>query len=198
MIMFGGLLYIMQEIKVNNVIIGKQYEKCENYKKFIEIVKKKDIKVNEVEAGQKINIERNLFFDILWPCIDNMISENAINNNSLVCKLKYKNLSMLFTGDIEEIAEKSILAKYSKNKNILKADVLKVAHHGSKTSSTIDFLKAVKPNYAVIGVGKDNNFGHPSDITIQNLKDMGVKIYRTDEIGEIEIKGITKNKIKKK
>ncbi len=198
MIMFGGLLYIMQEIKVNNVIIGKQYEKCENYKKFIEIVKKKDIKVNEVEAGQKINIERNLFFDILWPCIDNMISENAINNNSLVCKLKYKNFSMLFTGDIEEIAEKAILAKYSKNKNILKADVLKVAHHGSKTSSTIDFLKAVKPNYAVIGVGKDNNFGHPSDITIQNLKDMGVKIYRTDEIGEIEIKGITKNKIKKK
>lgn len=196
--MFGGLLYIMQEIKVNNVIIGKQYEKCENYKKFIEIVKKKNIKVNVVEAGQKINIERNLFFDVLWPCIDNMISENAINNNSLVCKLKYKNFSMLFTGDIEEIAEKAILAKYSKNKNILKADVLKVAHHGSKTSSTIDFLKAVKPNYAVIGVGKDNNFGHPSDITIQNLKDMGVKIYRTDEIGEIEIKGITKNKIKKK
>ncbi|MFR0921969.1 MAG: ComEC/Rec2 family competence protein [Clostridia bacterium] len=188
----------MQEIKVNNVIIGKQYEKCENYKKFIEIVKKKNIKVNVVEAGQKINIERNLFFDVLWPCIDNMISENAINNNSLVCKLKYKNFSMLFTGDIEEIAEKAILAKYSKNKNILKADVLKVAHHGSKTSSTIDFLKAVKPNYAVIGVGKDNNFGHPSDITIQNLKDMGVKIYRTDEIGEIEIKGITKNKIKKK
>ena len=198
MIMFGGLLYIMQEIKVNNVIIGKQYEKCENYKKFIEIVKKKNIKVNVVEAGQKINIERNLFFDVLWPCIDNMISENAINNNSLVCKLKYKNFSMLFTGDIEDIAEKAILAKYSKNKNILKADVLKVAHHGSKTSSTIDFLKAVKPNYAVIGVGKDNNFGHPSDITIQNLKDMGVKIYRTDEIGEIEIKGITKNKIKKK
>lgn len=198
MIMFGGLLYIMQEVKVNNVIIGKQYEKCENYKKFIEIVKKKNIKVNVVEAGQKINIERNLFFDVLWPCIDNMISENAINNNSLVCKLKYKNFSMLFTGDIEEIAEKAILAKYSKNKNILKADVLKVAHHGSKTSSTIDFLKAVKPNYAVIGVGKDNNFGHPSDITIQNLKDMGVKIYRTDEIGEIEIKGITKNKIKKK
>ena len=86
--MFGGLLYIMQEIKVNNVIIGKQYEKCENYKKFIEIVKKKNIKVNVVEAGQKINIERNLFFDVLWPCIDNMISENAINNNSLVCKLK--------------------------------------------------------------------------------------------------------------
>ena len=159
----------MQEIKVNNVIIGKQYEKCENYKKFIEIVKKKNIKVNVVEAGQKINIERNLFFDVLWPCIDNMISENAINNNSLVCKLKYKNFSMLFTGDIEEIAEKAILAKYSKNKNILKADVLKVAHHGSKTSSTIDFLKAVKPNYAVIGVGKDNNFGHPSDITIQNF-----------------------------
>lgn len=188
MTMFGGLLYIMQEIKVNNVIIGKQYETCENYKKFIEIVKKKNIKVNVVEAGQKINIENNLYFDVLWPCRENMISENAINNNSLVCKLKYKTFSMLFTGDIEEIAEKSILEKYSKNVNILKADVLKVAHHGSKTSSTIKFLQAVKPKYAVIGVGKNNNFGHPSDITIQNLDKLGVNIFRTDEMGEIELK----------
>lgn len=83
-----------------------------------------------------------------------MIYENAINNNSLVCKLKYKNFSMLFTGDIEEIAEKAILAKYSKNKNILKADVLKVAHHGSKTSSTIDFLKAVKPIMLSLALAK--------------------------------------------
>lgn len=198
MTMFGGLLYIMQEIKVKNVIIGKQYESCANYKKFAEIVKEKSIKVNVVEAGQKINIEKNLFFDVFWPCSDNMISENAINNNSLVCKLKYKNFSMLFTGDIEEIAEKAILSKYSKNENVLKAEVLKVAHHGSKTSSTIDFLNAVNPNCAVIGVGKNNNFGHPSDITIQNLKKLGVDVYRTDEIGEIEIKCVTKNKILKK
>ncbi len=67
MIMLGGLLYVMQEIKVRNIIIGKQYETSENYKKFITIIKDKNIKVKTVEAGQKINIEKNLFFDVLWP-----------------------------------------------------------------------------------------------------------------------------------
>lgn len=67
MIMLGGLLYVMQEIKVRNIIIGKQYETSENYKKFITIIKDKNIKVKTVEVGQKINIEKNLFFDVLWP-----------------------------------------------------------------------------------------------------------------------------------
>lgn len=67
MIMLGGLLYVMQEIKVRNIIIGKQYETSENYKKFITIVKDKNIKVKTVEVGQKINIEKNLFCDVLWP-----------------------------------------------------------------------------------------------------------------------------------
>ena len=67
MIMLGGLLYVMQEIKVRNIIIGKQYETSENYKKFITIIKDKNIQVKTVEAGQKINIEKNLFFDVLWP-----------------------------------------------------------------------------------------------------------------------------------
>lgn len=179
-----GLLYIMQEIKVKNVLIGKQYEENENYKKFVNIIKEKNIKVKVVEAGSRISIERNLYFDVLWPDSDNIITQNAINNNSLVCKLVYKRFSILFTGDIEEIAEKAIIVKY---KNQLKATVLKVAHHGSKTSSTIDFINAVNPKYALIGVGKDNKFGHPADITIQNLKAKNVKIYRTDEFGEVKI-----------
>lgn len=95
-----------------------------------------------------------MYFDIIWPFSDNMISDNSINNNSLVCKLNYKNYSMLFTGDIEAIAEKAILKKYSKNLNILKSDILKVAHHGSKTSSITEFIEKIKPKYAIIGVGK--------------------------------------------
>ena len=71
---------------------------------------------------------------------------------------------------------------------MLKSNILKVAHHGSKTSSTQEFLKLVKPQYALIGVGKDNKFGHPSDITIENLKLNSIKIFRTDEMGEISIK----------
>ena len=94
---------------------------------------------------------------------------------------------MLFTGDIEEIAEKEILDKYKENTEFLKSTILKVAHHGSKTSSTKEFINIVKPKYAVIGVGKDNKFGHPSNVTIENLKTINTEIYRTDEMGEISI-----------
>ena len=178
----------MQEIKVNNIIIGKQYKSSENYEEFIKIVKEKKINVKIVEEGEKVSIEDDLYFDIIWPFSDNMISDNSINNNSLVCKLNYKNYSMLFTGDIEAIAEKAILKKYSKNLNILKSDILKVAHHGSKTSSITEFIEKIKPKYAIIGVGEDNKFGHPSDNTIQNLEKANIRIYRTDKMGEIEIK----------
>lgn len=178
----------MQEIKVNDIIIGKQYKSSENYEEFIKIVKEKKINVKIVEGGEKVSIEDNLYFDIIWPFSDNMISDNSINNNSLVCKLNYKNYSMLFTGDIEAIAEKAILKKYSKNLNILKSDILKVAHHGSKTSSITEFIEKIKPKYAIIGVGEDNKFGHPSDSTIQNLEKANIRIYRTDKMGEIEIK----------
>lgn len=185
----AGLLYLMEEIKVKNVIIGKQYQACDNYKKFIQIINNKNINVKVVEAGDRIEIEKEVYFDIIWPCSDIVISENAINNNSLVCKIVFKKFSMLYTGDIEEIAEKAIISKYKKTgNNMLKSNILKVAHHGSKTSSTQEFLKLVKPQYALIGVGKDNKFGHPSDITIENLKLNSIKIFRTDEMGEISIK----------
>ena len=185
--MFGGLLHILQEIKVETVIIGKQYESSENYKEFQRIVNMKKVNAHVVEVGNKIQIENNLYFYVLWPTSTNMISDNAINNNSLVCKLVYKNFSMLFTGDIEEIAEKAILSKYVNKQEVLNADILKVAHHGSKTSSIKEFINAVNPKYAVIGVGKDNKFGHPSEKTLETLNDKNVKIYRTDISGEIMI-----------
>ena len=100
-------------------------------------------------------------------------------------KLYLKKLTMLFTGDIEEVAERELVKLYSNNE--LKADILKVAHHGSKTSSIKEFINAVNPKYAVIGVGKDNKFGHPSEKTLETLNDKNVKIYRTDISGEIMI-----------
>jgi len=93
----------------------------------------------------------------------------------------------MLTGDIEEIAENAILNKYKNNAKILNANILKVAHHGSKSSSTEDFIKAVMPEIALIGVGKDNSFGHPSDGTIERLNKIKCKILRTDENGEIEL-----------
>lgn len=93
---------------------------------------------------------------------------------------------MLLTGDIEEIAEKEILEEY-KNSNILKSTILKVAHHGSKTSSIQSFLEKVNPQIALIGVGKNNNFGHPDNSVIERLEKIHTKIYRTDKNREISI-----------
>ena len=110
--------------------------------------------------------------------------------------MHYKDFSMLFTGDIEKIAEEQILQEYRNNLQILKSDILKVAHHGSKTSSTEEFIDAVKPKFALIGVGENNTFGHPNDEVIKRLEKLGVKIYRTDQMGEIKIMVNNKEKIK--
>ena len=111
-----------------------------------------------VEKGDIINIERDLKIRILFPT-NELIEENVLNNNSVVAKLEYKKFSMLFTGDIEKIAEEKLLKNISNN--LLKTDILKVAHHGSKTSSIQEFVKKVQPKIALIGVGKNNKFKHP-------------------------------------
>lgn len=184
----------MRELKVSNVIIGKQFETCENYEEFRKIVKEKQIRVYVVETGQKITIDDEVYIDILWPDSGNVVRENVLNNNSLVCKLVYRNFSMLFTGDIEEIAEKAILGKY-KNVTILEATILKVAHHGSKSSSIKEFLNVVKPKIALIGVGEKNTFGHPNSGVLERIEGYGSKIFRTDLNGEIMIKVNRKGKI---
>lgn len=125
---------------------------------------------------------------------ENAISENSINNNSLVCKIVYQDFSMLFTGDIEAIAEKAIFEKY-KNTSILKSTILKVAHHGSRSSSIQEFLNIVRPKIALIGVGKKNTFGHPNSDVLERLKKSGSEIFRTDEDGEITIRINNKGKI---
>ena len=188
-------MYILENMKVKNVIISKQFESSNNYIKFLKATEEKKIKVYEVEAGRRINIDKYTYFDILWPSTLDCIQENKLNNNSMVCKLVTREISVLFTGDIEEAAEKQILKKYENNLKLLKADILKVAHHGSKTSTTLEFLNAVEPKYSIIGVGKENKFGHPSNITIQNLKKINTEIYRTDTMGEIIIKINNKRKI---
>lgn len=188
MIIVGGIFYIIEKVKIENIIIGKQFENSENYVRLSEIAREKRIKIIALEEGQKLEIEENLYFEILWPSSNNFIQENAINNNSLVGKLIYKKFSILFTGDIEAMAEKAIIKKYEANLESLKSTILKVAHHGSNTSSIKEFLKIVNPKIALIGVGKNNIFGHPSEITLKSLRNINCKIYRTDNSGEIIIR----------
>ena len=163
-----GIFTVIENLKVKNIIISKQAEKSENYKKFKEIVANKKINIILVKAGDKIKIDKYIYFKILFPT-EKLIMQNPLNNNSIVSQLNYKSFKMLFTGDIEEIAEKEIL---NLQKDKLKSTILKVAHHGSNTSSTQEFINSVKPELALIGVGKNNTFGHPSECVVEKLRDL--------------------------
>ena len=191
----------MQNLKVGVVVIGKQGEQSENYKEFLELAKSRKIKVIKVKAGDKIQIDENTLISILFPT-ENLITENILNNNSLVAKFTYaidgtKEFSMLLTGDIEKIAEDEIVSMY-KNTNVLQANILTIAHHGSKPSTTQEFLNLVKPQIALIGVGENNSFGHPNKVTLDKLNNLGTKIFRTDLSGEITITVTKKRKYKNK
>ena len=134
--------------------------------------------------ANKILVDLNVNTKKMYRELNDIIG-NKINNNSLVLKLVYKDFSMLFTGDIEEEAESYIASKY---KDKLGADILKIAHHGSKTSSTETFIEFVKPKIALTGVGENNNFGHPNEEVIKRFETLNTKVYRTDINGEISIK----------
>lgn len=160
----------MEELKVKNAVISKQGKNSSNYNKFLKLVKEKNIKVHMVKIGDKIKIENNINIEILWP-EETLITSNILNNNSIVMKLTYNNFKILFTGDIEKIAEEEIIKTYTKT-NKLNTNIIKIAHHGSKTSSIQEFLNLVKPQIALIGVGKDNNFGHPNNDVLKRLEDL--------------------------
>ena len=146
------------------MIISKQFEQSNNYAKFLEITK--GINVIYVKAGDFISVDKDLKIRILWPVLD-FVKENVLNNNSIVAKVQCDGTSILFTGDIEEKAERRIVELYGET---LKSDILKVAHHGSKSSSIQSFVDLVRPKMALIGVGANNTFGHPNDDVVARLK----------------------------
>ena len=182
-----GFEYVLENLKVKNVIISKQSETSENFKQIMKIIRKKRINLIVVQKGSKIKIDNFTTVDIISPQSEN-IADN-MNDNSIVAKLEAYNFSILFTGDASEKIEKELI----KEKINLKSDILKVSHHGSKTGTSEEFLKSVKPKIALIGVGENNKFGHPTEDVIKRLTENKVKIYRTDRNGEISIK-IKKNK----
>ena len=178
----SALYFFFENIKVKNVIISKQCETSENFKQIMKIIRKKRINLIIVQKETKIKIDNFTTVDILSPQSEN-IADN-MNDNSIVAKFEAYNFSILFTGDASEKIEKELI----KEKINLKSDILKVSHHGSKTGTSEEFLKSVKPKIALIGVGENNKFGHPTKDVIKRLTENKIKIYRTDTDGEIRIK----------
>ena len=185
---YGGLLYLMENVKIKTLIFLKQEKESQEYKEVMEIVNQKKIKIRTLKAGDKIELEKDIMIEVLYPTNEKFEDQN---NNSMVLKLKYGEFKMLFTGDIEQKAEKVILEQ----KIDVSATILKIAHHGSKGSTTEEFLEKVNPQIAVIGVGK-NNFGHPSREVLKRLEKYEVTTYRTDQNGEICIMVNKQGKVK--
>jgi competence protein ComEC len=178
----GGLIYVIKNFKIGLILSNGQMHNSYTYQKFLETVKKKNIPYKIGRWGQKIEGYKGVEIYILHPREPLIKNTNSdLNNNSLVIKLTYKKISFLFTGDIEREAESDLL----RLGEILKSTVLKVPHQGSRTSSTEEFLEAVKPKIAVISVGKKNRFHHPHSLALKRLKKFGIKVYRTDKDGAV-------------
>lgn len=173
----GSLDYIVNSFKVGKVYFPKTSSSTKTFENLLNAVNNKNMKFIAPTVGETFNLG-DAKCTILAP---NGKTYTDANNYSIVIKLEYGNNSFLFTGDAEDVSEKEMIA----NGLNLKSDVLKVGHHGSKSSTTDDFLDAINPKYAVISVGKDNDYGHPNNGTLDKLNKRGIKVYRTDESGTI-------------
>ncbi len=173
----GGLDNVIQNFDEEKIFFPKTTSTTKTFEDFVKAVKAKNKKLYAPNSGEKFTFA-NSTFEILAPNADNY--EDA-NNYSIVIKLTYKNRSFIFMGDAEKISEDEILNKgYD-----VRSDLIKIGHHGSSSSTSDKFLKAVNPKYAVICVGKDNSYNHPKKSVMDRLKKYNIKVYRTDEQGDI-------------
>ena len=175
----GGLAYIIKNMKVKAVYAPKVSHTTQAYKDFLTAVKKKGLKIKAAKNGVKITTKaKNTSLKFIAPV--KSYSKSDLNNWSAVLLLKHNKKTFLFTGDAETKSESDMLAK----KLIPTIDVLKVGHHGAKTSTSAALIKKAKPKYAVISVGK-NGYGHPTSTVVKRLKSAKTKTYRTDKSGNI-------------
>jgi len=173
----GGMTKVINSIDTENFITAETDQSTRTWLNVLEAVDRKNVNYIDAEAGATYSFGEAQF-TILAPLSD---SYSGYNDYSVVTKVTCGKVSFLMAGDAEKQSEKEMLAAGED----LKADVLKCGHHGSSSSSTAAFLKAVRPACAVISCGKDNDYGHPHRETLKKLNLLGCTVYRTDELGTI-------------
>lgn len=178
----AGFISVLEKYKVLNVIIPGTVSSTETYQAFLDAVSNEGSNIFIARRGERIDFGDGVFMDILFP--DRDVSSLDTNTGSIVGKLVYGETDILFTGDVTGEVEEYLSIF---DKDVLESEVLKVAHHGSKTSSNESFLEVVAPQYAVISLGKSNKYGHPHQEVLNNLSLVGAKILRTDEIGTVRL-----------
>lgn len=176
----GGLDAVIYNFNIGKVIMPNVNHTSKTYTDVIAAIKGKELTITKAAAGKALLDTNGLTIKLLGP-IGN--SYDDLNNYSAVIKVTFGKNSFLFQGDTEDVSEQQILVSGAN----LKADVLKVGHHGSNSSTTQSYLGKVLPKYAVISVGAGNDYGHPTQQTLNRLKSVGAKIYRTDQDGTVII-----------
>lgn len=174
----GGLVTVIENMDIGSIYMPKVIHNTKTFEKLVLAVKEKELKFKPAYAGVDIPL------DDIKACFiapEEKETYEDLNNSSAVLRLTYGDISFLFAGDAEAESEASMLASGQN----LQAQVLKVGHHGSSSSTTEEFLNAVSPKYAIISCGKENKYGHPHEETIELLEEFGVSIHRTDIEGTI-------------
>jgi len=174
----GSSSQLITSLDVHQVVMPKQIATTQTFKNLVNALNKKNFKPVEAKGGLKLDLGSEAHGEFLAP---NSSSYEDANDYSAVFRLVYGKNVFLFTGDAEATSESQMVSQgYS-----LKADVLKIGHHASSSSTTTAFLQKVAPKYAVISVGVGNSYGHPASTTLAKLKDSGAEIYHTDKSGTI-------------
>ena len=185
----GGMRQVIENFGVKNFLDSGRGYPSKEYERMLRAIEEKGIKVIFAKKGMKFDLDSGAKLEVLNPQgADRWIEEvrrggSVENANSIVLRLSYGNFSMLFTGDAETETEDLMMESGA----TLRAQVLKVGHHGSRYATSARFLDAVAPEAAVISCAADNRYGHPARQTLDRLRKAGVKIYRTDLNGEIAI-----------
>ena len=171
----GGLKDIINTFEIGKIYMPKVVSTTKTYENLLMAIKDKNLKINTAKAGTSIIDTDALKINILAP---NSETYTELNNYSVVTKITYGKTKFLFMGDAEKLSENEI-------KENVTADVIKIGHHGSNTSSSINFIKKVNAKYGIISVGLNNKYNLPKEETIKNWENTGTKIYLTSINGTI-------------
>jgi len=178
----GGLTAILENFRVGKLLIGREVS-LPALARLEELARERKIPIEHALRGKSFRWD-GADGNFLWPEIEE-VAPSAKNNDSLVLRMRYGNETFLLPGDAEKQVEREILSENSAE--AMRADVLKVGHHGSKNSTTAEFLLAVRPRFGIISAGEDNLFGHPSPELLERLENAGVRILRTDRDGAVHV-----------
>lgn len=181
---YFGLFEVLKRYEIKNILWTGIVRDTAEWEEWMKLLEEEGANIIIAEAGQKIVLSENVYLSILYP-FENLEGQETkyTNDTSIVAELVFNDISFLFTGDISKKIEKELVDEYID----LESDVLKVAHHGSKTSSSLEFIEAVSSDIAVISVG-ENRWGHPHPEVLSNLEKFGIQVLITKELEDIKFK----------